>query len=70
MPDEALPEKFSRAVMLECFSLIDEELGKIGASGEIVLAGGASMCLVHITRDNTDDIDALYFSEKEIYSIA
>jgi hypothetical protein len=29
-------------------------------SGEIMLAGGASMCLVHDAREETLDIDALY----------
>ena len=40
--------------------LLGEELKKDGYHGEIILTGGAAMCLVHSARDMTKDIDALY----------
>jgi hypothetical protein len=67
--DEFQPE-LNKELMIECFRLIDEELGKLGISGEIILTGGASMCLVHGAREATKDIDALYYPEKEMYGIA
>ena len=39
---------------------LGEELYALGMFGEILLTGGAAMCLVHDARDMTKDIDALY----------
>ena len=39
---------------------LGEELEILGLQGEILLTGGAAMCLVHSARDMTKDIDALY----------
>jgi len=45
---------------------LGEELNKEGKSGEILLTGGAAMCLVHSARDMTKDVDALYEPKSEI----
>ena len=46
--------------ILKALNHLNDELGKLGISGELLLTGGASMCLVHSARDMTKDIDALY----------
>ena len=45
---------------------LGRELGALGLQGEILLTGGASMCLVHSARDMTKDIDALYEPKADI----
>lgn len=45
------------------------ELEQLGLQGEILLTGGASMCLVHSARDMTKDIDALYEPKTVINSL-
>lgn len=45
------------------------ELDTLGLTGEILLTGGASMCLVHSARDMTKDIDALYEPKSVINGI-
>ena len=39
-------------------------------NGELLLTGGASMCLVHSARDMTKDIDALYEPKTIINKLA
>lgn len=39
---------------------LGEELRVRELHGEIIITGGASMCLVHSARDMTKDIDAIY----------
>jgi len=46
--------------ILRNFELINEELKIIDMHGEILIAGGASMCLVFSARSSTKDIDAVY----------
>jgi len=48
---------------------LGEELSARGLHGEILLTGGAAMCLVHEARDMTKDIDALYEPKDVINSI-
>jgi hypothetical protein len=50
----------SKEKMLEYLRMVGMELSKLGMKGEILLTGGAVMCLVHSARDMTKDIDALY----------
>ena len=49
---------------------IGDELAAKGLVGDLILAGGASMCLVHSARDMTKDIDALYEPKDVINEIA
>ena len=60
----------SKDQILKCLSELGEELAALGMQGEILLAGGASMCLVHEARDMTKDVDALYEPKTIINSIA
>ena len=46
--------------ILKSLGHLSDELESLGLQGEIMLTGGASMCLVHSARDMTKDIDALY----------
>jgi hypothetical protein len=55
--------------MFKYFCLINDELKILNIKGEILLTGGASMCLVHEARDMTKDIDALYEPKTVINSI-
>ena len=50
----------TKGQIVNALELLNRELKTLGMSGEILLAGGASMCLVHSARDMTKDIDALY----------
>lgn len=50
----------TREEILNALSTLSDELGALDLHGEILLTGGASMCLVHSARDMTKDIDALY----------
>ncbi|MDR2044995.1 MAG: hypothetical protein LBQ15_11705 [Clostridium sp.] len=49
---------------------VADELETRGLRGEILLTGGAAMCLVHEARDITKDIDALYEPKETINRIA
>ena len=46
--------------IMQALQRLSDELKALGKQGEILLTGGASMCLVHSARDMTKDIDALY----------
>ena len=48
---------------------LGEELQKEGMSGEILLTGGAAMCLVHSARDMTKDVDALFEPKAEVNAL-
>jgi len=50
----------TREQILDNLRQLGEELEALGMFGEILLTGGAAMCLVHDARDMTKDIDALY----------
>jgi hypothetical protein len=50
----------SKEDILNNLKRLGEKLKNRGMEGEILLTGGAAMCLVHSARDMTKDIDALY----------
>jgi hypothetical protein len=56
----------TREKIMNGLKRLGEELKAEGKSGEILLTGGAAMCLVHSARDMTKDIDALYEPKEEI----
>jgi hypothetical protein len=60
----------SKEKMLEYLRQLGAELSELGMKGEILLTGGAAMCLVHSARDMTKDIDALYEPKSVINKIA
>ena len=54
----------------ELLNQLSDELKKLNLNGEMLLTGGAAMCLVHEARDMTKDIDALYESKNTINELA
>jgi len=50
----------TREQILNALNRLSNELAELDLSGELLLTGGASMCLVHSARDMTKDVDALY----------
>ncbi len=48
---------------------VNEQLKQQQSRGEICLFGGAVMCLVFQSRDNTKDIDAIFAPTREFYAI-
>jgi len=60
----------SKAQILDYLRQLGEELAMQNLEGEILLTGGAAMCLVHEARDMTKDVDALYEPKAVINNIA
>ncbi|MDR1641678.1 MAG: hypothetical protein LBT59_18460 [Clostridiales bacterium] len=60
----------AREQILRYLGQVSDELEARGLHGEILLADGAVMCLVHEALDITKDIDALYEPREEINLIA
>lgn len=60
----------SKDDILENFELVNEELKLIDMHGEILIAGGASMCLAFSARLATKDIDAIYEPKAVINNIS
>jgi hypothetical protein len=58
-----------KELILKLLQRIGDELDRSGLAGEIILTGGASMCLVHGARQATLDVDALFEPNTEIRHI-
>ena len=56
--------------IIKLLGCLNVELNALGLHGELLLTGGASMCLVHSARDMTKDIDALYEPKAVINQLA
>lgn len=56
----------TRNQIIDNLTKLGEELERQGLEGEVILTGGASMCLIHSARDMTKDIDALYEPKSDI----
>ena len=56
--------------ILKALKELGEELKNNQITGEILLTGGAAMCLVYETRHSTEDVDALYKPKSIIDEIA
>lgn len=52
--------RLTKSDILRLFELLETELAKEDALGEIYLVGGAVMCLVLDARDSTQDVDAFF----------
>ena len=60
----------TKDLIMKSFERLSKELAAIGMQGEILLTGGAAMCLVHSARDMTKDIDAVYEPKTIINQLA
>jgi len=60
----------TKDTIMRALTMLGAVLMNENLSGEILLTGGAAMCLVHSARDMTKDIDALYEPKNEINNIA
>ena len=59
-----------KETIINALKRLGAELKSKGLEGEILLTGGAAMCLVHSARDMTKDIDALYEPKEIINRLA
>ena len=62
--------KLTAQDIFRLFELLEYELGKVEAEGELYLVGGAVMCLALNARDATRDVDALFKPTKTIRQAA
>ncbi len=53
-----------------CLEEINQELSRLGLTGEIYLYGGAVMCLAYEARPSTKDVDAIFQPSEKIREIA
>jgi hypothetical protein len=60
----------TRDEILRYLAKLGKALAERELTGEILLTGGAAMCLVHSARDMTKDVDALYEPKAYIHEIA
>jgi hypothetical protein len=52
--------------IIKYLEILGARLAAENLHGEIILTGGAAMCLVHSARDMTKDVDALYEPKSDI----
>ncbi len=60
----------SKEEILKNLEFVNEELKALNIHGEIMITGGASMCLAFSARSATKDIDAIYEPKSIINNIA
>jgi hypothetical protein len=58
--------KFTKEALEQYLTHLNEELGKMGVTGEICIVGGAAMLLGFGSRHSTRDIDALLIAPPSI----
>ena len=57
---------FDRERLLEAFSALDEELGRIGTRADVFVVGGAAMAIAYDARRATRDVDAVFAPSTEV----
>ncbi|WP_052475832.1 DUF6036 family nucleotidyltransferase [Cohnella kolymensis] len=62
--------KMDKEKMISALSMLNEKLGNSDETGEIILFGGAVMCLVFGSRGYTRDIEAVFEPKGSIYAYA
>lgn len=62
--------QLDKSEMIKYLKQINDDLKSANETGEILISGGASMCLVHEARPSTKDIDAIYEPKGRINEIS
>lgn len=63
-------DKMDRNLMLKSLDLLNDKLRSGGEDGEILVFGGAAMCLSYGGRQYTRDIDAIFEPKMSMYESA
>lgn len=61
---------YSKQEIEALFERLNEELARVGITGEVYLAGGAVMCLVFDARRSTKNVAAFFRPAKEVRAAA
>ena len=59
-------DNMNKQEIMKALKALGEELLKREIQGEVLVVGGAAMCLAHGARDATKDVDALYEPKAEM----